>query len=150
MKLTIKRQPKIFVEFIKHQEVSFLVLDDFNKDLGLSLDGQLHVSEVGFHNKFLSSLVVNSNSQHWQAEHVHWAGHPEWGLGLSPGQLVRSFHSIQLDGFVNLSIQLDFCVISHLVEEEVLVLLVNKHLSDNIDLFGTWKRISQFAVHSIK
>merc|ERR1719186_979500 len=75
----------IGVECGINQEKGFRVLDDFNKDLGLSSDGQLHVSEVCFHNKFLSSLVVNSNSPYWQAEHVHWAGHPEWGLGLSPG-----------------------------------------------------------------
>merc|ERR1719186_771378 len=66
----------ISVNFSVQKEVSFLVFDEFNKDLGLSLDGQLHVSEVGFHNKFLSSLVVNSNSHHWQAIKGHWAWHP--------------------------------------------------------------------------
>merc|ERR1719402_340304 len=140
----------ISVDFSIQKEVSFLVFDEFDKDLGLSLDDQLHVSEVGFHNKFLSSLVVNSNSPYGKAEHVNWAGHPEGGLGLSPGQLVGSIYGIQLDCCDNLSINLNFFVIRHLVEEEVLVFLVNKDLSGNIDSLGAGKRISGFAVHGIK
>merc|ERR1712080_39792 len=93
----------IGIDFGINQKVGFLVFDEFNKDLGLSSDGQLHISNIGFHNQFLSSLVVNSNSPHWQTKHVHWAGHPDWCPWLIPGQLIGSFHGIQLDGFLDLS-----------------------------------------------
>ena len=78
--------------------MGLLKFDEFKKDVGLPFDGQLHMSQVGLHNKFLSDPVVNNDLPHFLTKHV-WTWYPEWGL-----------HSIHPDGFVE-SLDIKFVVI---------------------------------------